>query len=67
VLVSVSVSMSMSVSCVVRRVCARVRVRARARARVCDVLARFAHVYGPLWGECVRGFLARELLVSWPL
>ena len=46
---------------------ARVRARARARARVCDVLARFAHVYGPLWGECVRGFLARELLVSWPL
>ena len=38
--------------------------RACARARVCDVLARFAHVYGPLWGECVRGFLARELLVS---
>jgi hypothetical protein len=52
VLVSVSVSVS---AC------------ARARARVCDVLARFAHVYGPLWGECVRGFLARELLVSWPL
>ena len=46
-------------------VCAR--ACARARARVCDVLARFAHVYGPLWGECVRGFLARELLVSWPL
>ena len=46
-------------------VCAR--ACARARARVCDVLARFAHVYGPLWGECVRGFLARELLVSWTL
>ena len=46
-------------------VCAR--ACARARARVCDVPARFAHVYGPLWGECVRGFLARELLVSWPL
>ena len=66
--VGVDVGVVCRVSC---DVCARVRVRACACVcvcvRVCGMLARSVYVYGPLWGGCVRGFLARELRVSWLL